>query len=273
MSSNAPTVQPEAAESARGVITRSRITEGWRELKKMPPIGFFWGVARKKYFRVREIQKSISYLPHHFELRRRPWTKLQLGAGSNVLPGWLNTDFCPGRDVLKVDATRPLPFADGSFRYVFSEHMIEHLTRDKGRIVLREVNRVLVSGSKLRISTPNFDFYLRLFRSELTAEQREFISWHVRTYSPNLPSTPLSVMNTVFRNWGHKHLYDEASLTALLTECGFGQIKRFYAGESDDPELRGIESHGRLVGDAHNRMETLVLEATKVSSVFEVSRT
>lgn len=271
MSSNAPTIQPGTGESAAGLFARSRVREVWWEIKKVPPIGVLWRMMRKEYLQLRDIQRNISYVPHHFDLRRRPWTKLQLGAGSNVLPGWLNTDLRAAKEVLKVDATRRLPFDDGSFRYVFNEHMIEHLAFEAGREFIREVNRVLAKGGRLRIATPDFDFYLRLFRSELTLKEREFMSWHVRTYAPNLSPTPLSVMNTMFRNWGHKHLYNEESLTSLLEQCGFGQIKRYCAGESDDPELRGIESHGQLVGDAYNHMETLVLEATKMSSLATAS--
>lgn len=267
MSSNIPFMQSGAvgSESVDSLPEHSRRQLMWRQLKKIQPLGFLWGLARREYFAARDFKNRLSYVPRHREIRRQPWTKLQLGAGANVLPGWLNTDLRTSAEVLKVDATQPLPFLDGSFRYVFNEHMIEHLTFDAGRKLLVEANRVLAKGGKLRISTPDFDFYLGLFGNQLGSGEQAFIDWHVRTYSPELPATPLSVMNTMFRNWGHKHLYNEESLSLLLKQCGFGQIRRYRASESDDPELRGIESHGQLVGEFYNQMETLVLEATKTS--------
>src|SRR5262245_40661413 len=59
-------------------------------------------------------------------LRRHPVRKLQIGAGTNPMPGWLNTDAYPGNfRVLPLDTRRRFPFADGAFDYVFSEHHIE----------------------------------------------------------------------------------------------------------------------------------------------------
>jgi len=222
-------------------------------------------VLRTQYFKARALKERISYIPQHREIRRQRWTKLQVGAGGNALPGWLNTDLRSDQNVLSVDVTRSLPFANGEFTYVFSEHMIEHLSFDQGRRMLQEIHRVLAEGGKLRVSTPDFSFFLGMFREEISRAEKEFIDWHVRTYTPHLPVHPLSVMNTMFYRWGHKHLYNQQTLSSLLEECGFARIARYQTGESDDPELHGLESHGKLVGEAHNRMETLVLEATKVT--------
>jgi predicted SAM-dependent methyltransferase len=235
----------------------------WREIKKIPPIGTGWKILRNEYFRLRTLQKRISYVPRHREIRRQLWKKLQVGAGGNVLPGWLNTDLRPSEQVLSVDVTRPLPFSSGEFTYVFTEHMIEHIAFEQARRMLLEIYRVLANGGKLRVSTPDFDFFLGMFGDKISSEEKQFMEWHVGTYTPNLPIHPLSVMNTMFHRWGHQHLYNEQTLSSLLQDCGFDQIVRYSTGESDDSELRGLESHGKLVGELHNRMETLVLEATK----------
>ena len=42
--------------------------------------------------------------------------KLQIGAGGNNPSGWLNTDIEPTPRQAYVDASKPLPFADGSVR-------------------------------------------------------------------------------------------------------------------------------------------------------------
>jgi predicted SAM-dependent methyltransferase len=63
--------------------------------------------------------------------------KLHIGCGANVLSGWLNSDFpARARDVLNLDATQAFPFQDGTFNYVFSEHMIEHIPYLGGMSIL-----------------------------------------------------------------------------------------------------------------------------------------
>jgi predicted SAM-dependent methyltransferase len=208
--------------------------------------------------------QRASYLSRHAAIRRQHWTKLQLGAGFNVLDGWLNTDLKRGRDVLFVDATKRLPFPDGHFEYVFSEHMIEHLAFVQGRQLLREIHRILRDGGKLRIATPDLAFLLRLYQNETGPVEREYIAWSVKTFCPDLPVCSVSVMNQGFRGWGHRYIYDEETLSRELQDCGFGKVVRYEAGQSDDPVLRGLESHGRIIGEFNNRLETLALEATKM---------
>jgi len=255
-----------AVDSQASRIDLNLLRKIWQETKKIPPVGATWRLLRREYFRAADLQRRISYIPHHNRIRRQHWNKLQLGAGKNVLPGWLNTDLHPQEGVLPIDATRPLPFADNTFEYVVSEHMIEHISFKEARRMVTEVHRVLRDGGKVRVSTPDFDFFRGLFRDELSAAEEEFISWHIKTYNPGYPVLPLSVMNTMFRSWGHQHLYNEQTLSLLLRQCGFSRIRRYACGESDDRELQGLEAHGRLVGESNNRMETLVLEATKDSS-------
>jgi hypothetical protein len=72
------------------------------------------------------------------------------------------------------------------------------------------------------------------------------------------------VLNNAFRAWGHMFLYDEETLRSSLHQAGFVDLRRVPFGESDDPQLRGLERHGAVVGSrAMNEFETMVLEASK----------
>lgn len=71
------------------------------------------------------------------------------------------------------------------------------------------------------------------------------------------------VINPCALNWGHQFIYDEKTLGGALERLGFREVKRCQPGESDDLNLRGIESNGRQISDDFNRLESIVLEAVK----------
>lgn len=192
--------------------------------------------------------------------------KLHLGAGGNILPGWLNTDIAPvSRAVMSLDMTRPFPFDDASFDYIAGEHVIEHMTLPEGLRMLQECFRVLKSGGKIRLSTPDIHRLLALYTAEPSDLQKRYVDWinrqfigHSRGYTPTL------ILNNLFYNWGHRFIYDQNILAAILTQAGFTGLATFPVGESPDPHLTGIEKHGETVGQPElNAYETMVIEATK----------
>ena len=104
--------------------------------------------------------------------------KLHLGAGGNDPTEWLNTDIFPTGEEVYVDATKPFPFPDGSFQYVFSEHMIQAVPWEGGLAMLKECYRVLAPGGKLRIVSPNLEKFVQLLRENPDATQSG--SWRRR---------------------------------------------------------------------------------------------
>ncbi len=237
---------------------RKRLRQG---LKGVPLARHLWSILGT----TGRICRRLVLAPNHRKIRRQSWTKLQLGAGPNRLEGWLNTDLLASRDMVYVDVTRRLPFPDGQFDYVFTEHMIEHLPFRQGCHMLCETHRVLRTGGKVRIATPDFEFLLRLCREHISPQEQEYIAWAIRTFRPELPVSSVSVVNNFFRDWGHQYIYDQQTLSQVLSNCGFGNIVRCQVGQSNDPALSGLETHGKLIGDSNNRLETLVIEATKLA--------
>lgn len=195
-------------------------------------------------------------------------TKLHLGAGPDyLLDGWLNTDVNPihSRGVAYVDARNPFPFPDGTFDYVQSEHMIEHLTYPEGLAMLGECCRVLKAGGRIRTATPDLRVYVDLFGPERSDRQERYIEYHMSKFLPDIAARgPCFVINNECRNWGHRFLYDRETLARVLDEAGFVDLVDCRSGESDDEVLRGIEFHGKVVGNEEmNRFETMVIEARK----------
>lgn len=191
--------------------------------------------------------------------------KLQIGAGPFALDGWLSTDIAPASDrIIFMDAADIFPFADGSFDYVFSEHMIEHLTLQQGLFMLKECRRVLKPGGIIRIATPNLEILLGLYASQgLDAKSDNYIKWITDTFLTGVGVYRASlVINKAFQNWGHKFLYDGDLLSLALREAGFIKLRRCNPGTSENQNLMGIECHGILIANEEiARFETMVFEA------------
>lgn len=225
-------------------------------------------------------------------LRQHSVRKLQIGAGKNPLPGWLNTDLEPvSPAIMQLNATEPFPFADEVFDYVFSEHMIEHIPYRGALTMLGECFRILKPGGRIRIATPDITQIASLCGAVLNGEQKRYIGWsmdhlglyapeksefqkrrpewaldvhHLRQFFPRKDEDPACfVVNNFFRSYGHQFLYDFRTLRAAMQATGFADVQQFRPGQSDDPVFCGVETHGRHIGDAINDFETMVLEAVR----------
>jgi predicted SAM-dependent methyltransferase len=204
--------------------------------------------------------KIASYLNVH------PVKKLQLGASNNVLDGWLNTDIFPNHDsVVYLDATKHLPFDDNTFDYIVAEHMIEHIEYQMAQVMLGECFRVLKPGGRVRFATPDLSVLLGLYSREKTEAQKNYIDWLVARLMPEVTQLKsIFVINNAFRAWGHCFLYDQETLYHAFYTSGFREIKFYKPGDSEDPILRNLESHGREISaEDINQFETIVVEALK----------
>lgn len=199
-------------------------------------------------------------------LRDASAPKLQIGAGYNLLEGWLNTTlypFAPG--AVYLDASQPFPMPSASFDYVFSEHVIEHLEFEEAAAMLGECARILKSGGRLRLATPDLARIIALYTQPKESAQQQYIRWIMDNFRPQVGEyNPAQVINQSFHGWRHKFIYDEPTLVQALEAAGFSAATRFEPGHSGDPNLRGIEQHGEFVGsDAAMRYETMVFEAVR----------
>lgn len=193
--------------------------------------------------------------------------KLHVGCGKHVLSAWLNTDTCvqaPSLPIYRFDARQKFPFADGTFAYVFSEHMIEHIPYSAGLHMLSECRRVLKPLGVLRLCTPDLEFLLDLRRPDKSPLQREYIRWSAETNTPNVPdpTNETLVINNFVRDWGHTFIYDEKTLRQSMQLAGFSQLRRCDLQESPVECLRNLENEARMP-PGFLRLESMVIEATK----------
>jgi len=193
--------------------------------------------------------------------------KLQLGAGGIDPKGWLNTDIEPTSNEVYLDATKRYPFPDGSFQYVFSEHLIEHVPWEAGVAMLKESYRVLAPGGKVRVVTPNLTKFVQLLTGSADADAQRFMAAKLRLHGwPESPVTGAYIFNRQVRDWGHQFLYDSATLRKSLELAGFKQITEYRVEEKTDPVFREVEMRTRNEGSdlwVVNHWEAMAFEAVR----------
>ena len=191
--------------------------------------------------------------------------KLQIGAGPNNLPGWLNTDIEPRQGQAFLNAMKPFPIPDNSLNYVYAEQVIEHLPFEGGMVMLRESYRALAPGGKLRVATPDLGQLVALFDQDDTESERRFMTAQLKMVGLSVkePERRLFIMNTYFRAWGHQFLYDRQTLKSALESVGFRDVRFLRHNESDDPELRNVERHIYVIGSDIDEYVTMIVQASK----------
>ena len=188
---------------------------------------------------------------------------LHIGAEIFAIPDWFNTDLDPRCEgIYYLDATLPFPFPSGSFDFVFSEHMIEHIPFADGLKMLTECRRILKPGGVIRTATPNLLNILSLISGGNGHEA--YLDWAVEQFK--LPKTPFpkapGVINHFFRAWGHQFIYEPTMLQMAMEQAGFEGIIQCEIGASCHGALRGLERHGERWTPWINKFETMVLEGT-----------
>jgi len=194
--------------------------------------------------------------------------KLQLGTGTSIKEGWINTDGDPSyvrnpelrKQLTILDVTKPFIYEDNSIDFIYSEHMIEHITHEQGLFMLSECYRILKPGGVTRIATPNIDFIMNL--TQPTEDNDHYIEFIAR-FSTIKPE-PIHIINNAFRNWGHQFLYDNETLIESGIYAGFDEYQNTIYGVSIHPELNNIEQHGRQIKNERiAKLETIIVEFTK----------
>ncbi len=251
-------------DAARGVAaTRFEVTlPGNTEARLMPG----WAMRRRMIYEMAPLPGTVPVglppKPVDDYMATHATRKLHLGCGDHLLEGWLNTDLRPRvAGVLPLDATRTLPFPDGSFDYIFSEHLIEHVPYPQGCKLLAECRRVLKPGGKIRLATLDFAFLVTLYNPEKTTLQQAYLDWSKLHFLPWAPAADdIYVINNSVRDWGHQFIYDDKAMRHAMAAAGFSNIVRCPIMKSGIEDLCGLENEARAP-QGLVALETMVFEA------------
>lgn len=173
-----------------------------------------------------------------FDGAARP-LKLEVG-GLVPRDGWIVTNVnAVTRNYL--DATTAWPLEDGSVSHVYSDNVVEHVTLQGARVWFAEAFRCLQPGGVIRLVTPDLRAHVDKYlagvapKGDPSAKVYEEIGLTV--------DHPIDWVRIPIAEFGHHHgyLWDFTTLAAELERAGFSNVQQFQHGQSDRPELRGID--------------------------------
>jgi predicted SAM-dependent methyltransferase len=177
--------------------------------------------------------------------------KFNLGCGTNKLPGWENHD-------ADVDITKKLPWPDNSASHINIEHCVEHVPYKAAIGFFQEAHRVLAPGGVLRVTVPSLE---QIAACDDADYHRFTTKW--QKLGPN----KRGAMSAIIYAHGHETAWNAQLMRDTLYFAGFDDVLACESGLSEDPALRGVEGHGRVIGDYFNQIESCTFEARKAGDL------
>jgi len=176
-------------------------------------------------------------------------SQLHLGCGQVHFDGWLNLDrdFRSSPDI-RLDLRAGLPVASGTVSFIYSEHLIEHLTLSAGTRLFVDAAAGLEKGGVFRIAMPDLGYLVQKYLRNWQDQE-----WLADPVYRSIDSAA-HMLNYSVREWGHLYLYDLDDLSSRLRTAGFDFVAQRQWGESPHKELRDLERR-------HD--SKLIVEATK----------
>jgi len=152
--------------------------------------------------------------------------KLHFGCGGRRVDGWLNVDLVDS-DIDLDFSQGKLPFQSGTFSFILSQHVIEHLEMERELLpMLREFSRVLRRAGEVWLSCPCIEKICRAYlqdgaQSLVEGRQTRFPKYSTGDYPA------VSIVNHLFHQRGeHKNLFDFGLLRHVLNSSGFSTVER-----------------------------------------------
>ncbi len=149
-------------------------------------------------------------------------------------------------NIMTVNVCRGLPFGDGTAACVYSSMLITEMPLTDALSLFRDVHRVLRPGGVFRVVTSDMRAFAREYLAALDSSNgggpdnsttflRRLGFGHER---PRSWRERLMFSGRKLREW----VYDEQSLHAYLSRCGFTcQVKRYRDSAIDD--VAAVETH------------------------------
>ena len=163
-------------------------------------------------------------------------TNLHLGCGAVNHPEFINIDGLGYKHIHYVRAIDNLaPFGDRTVALIYASHCLEHFSHVRVNQVLQEWHRAIEPGGILRLSVPDFELLLDIYRDN----------------DNNLAAIQQPLMGGQDYKYNFHHVaFNRRNLTAMLKQAGFQTVRGWQPGTSslttfDDWSTKKMEYNGK----------------------------
>ncbi len=220
----------------------------------------------------------------------RAYTGVNVGSAHQVVDGWLSLDHSkhvvvariPGlarilhamgvlparrwpdhesgawRKVRFWDARIRIPLPDGSVRYAYSSHTLEHFLPGQALKVVRDVLRVLEPGGVFRVVLPDLERVALAYVALQHSPACQFRDREITRVEWADAAAEFCFAATTGHEsrFGHHWMYDRRSIGKLLLEAGFSSVRDCEFRKGAVPDLDQLDM-------AERRQDSLYVEAVR----------
>lgn len=184
--------------------------------------------------------------------------KVHLGCWHRVIPGFVHVDLCDMPHIDHKSNIDHLPFfPDGSVNLIYCSHALEYFDRDQARDVLKEWYRVLEPDGLIRLAVSDFESLIKVYKTSCEL---------ARVLGPLYGKMDIVTPGGHVTLY-HKTIYDEASLSSLLQQCGFVMPERW---DWRTTEHAGVDDHSQAYFP-HMQKDTGILVSLNLQARKPVS--
>ena len=175
----------------------------------------------------------------------------------------------PANGVEKYDLTK-LPMRgvqDETYNGVYSEHFIEHLTKEEGINFFKEMFRIMKPGGVIRSIWPPMEF-VEWLRQDDDLDKHPWVQHYYRFYIVKHKFAPKGTEfmrmqdqcaeGIMWQNGEHKHIWRKQELVDSLKEIGYNNVREYKYQQSGLPAFANIDTPGDI-----RAFHSAVIEASK----------
>lgn len=202
----------------------------------------------KTLLKIKYAQLKLTFLRPDFPCNQENKINLHLGCGTINHPRFINIDGLPFPHIHYVRSLDNLaPFKEGTVDLIYACHCLEHFSHTKVKKVLLEWFRPLKKDGILRISVPDFDSILAIYKGS----------------GNNIdPILGMLMGGQGYKFDFHMTVFNQESLKKLLLETGFREVRYWQPG-SDELTTFDDWSGRKAIIDGKEYPISLNLEAVK----------
>lgn len=143
------------------------------------------------------------------------------------------------------DIVRGLPLQEGSCQYVYSSHVLEHLSLKDFRLALKEVHRLLAPSGVFRFVMPDLEFLAQQYLQDSSPEASVTFMQESYLGVADRPRGMRGFLKSWLGNSHHLWMWDEKSMRQELERVGFQDARRASYHDSTHAIFLDVESEER----------------------------